>query len=91
MSGEEIKDQAEKAFNSKAYKEADLKYLKEVKQNYWIAACLNGDWIGLSRDMVIQKHKGKHSDYYTHHCPKCNAPVYDPKQALNDPIYEFNT
>jgi len=90
MEGSKIIEQAKTVFNSKIYKEIELKYYDDVKNGYWIAACLNEDWIGLSRDMIIKEHKSRYGKYYSHHCPNCDGICYNPKEAVNDPIYEFN-
>jgi len=95
---------AEKIFNSLAYKKAEVEYYTEThERNYWIAACTQCEWVGLSRDMVIKEHTEKVKQfmlqktsplmdikYYTHHCPLCDGIVFNPKEAVQDPNYEFN-
>ena len=103
MDGKKVLGIAKEIYESKAYKEAVVKYYDETKRNYWIAACLQKDWIGSSSDMVVKKHTQKvkkfilkkdspmmDMEYYTHHCPICDGLVFDPKEALDDPGYAFN-
>ena len=92
---------AEKIFDSKEFKQAEVDYYSETHdENNWIAACTVCSWIGCSRDTDTIKRTetleywegGEYeSEYYTHHCPDCEDIVFDPKETVNDPCYEFNT